>query len=152
MSEALRSPFHTSPGVVELAFAGPVPVPGAGDQETPATADDPCFLGVFLPTLAATVASELLFLYAIICASPDGGDCGSGWGTFLPVVATSAVILAPPATARLAGGSFATALIGSVLGAGMNLAILQGEEIPLMVPLFPLLHAGLTTALSLEGL
>jgi len=65
-------------------------------------------------------------------------------------VGASAVVLAPSATARLAGGSFATAPIGSELGAGVNLAVLQGPDI--MVPLFPILHAGPTTLLSLEGL
>lgn len=151
ISEALRSPFHTST-VPGLAFLGPVPVPGAGYQEVQAAANDPSFLKVFWPTLATTVVSELLFIYGALCADPDSGGCADGWGALWPVMGTTTVFLGPASAAKLAGGSFPMALIGSALGAGINWAILQGPEIKAMVPVFPVLQAGLTTLLSLKRL
>lgn len=153
MNEARRSPFHGSTSV----WTGPAllgsSVRGTGQQGIPATssasrpANDLSFREVFLPTLLATSLAELAWFLGVAVSIDCREDCGPWF-----ILGTATLFLAPPVAAKGAGGSIATALLGSVLGVGANLLLLEaaGDGPPVVVAL-PFLHAGLTTWMSLQG-
>lgn len=160
MSEARRSPFHSPASVSGPALLGSVPVPAPVTErfQLADSANDPSFLSVFMPTLLVTAAADFAGYVGVICFVYG---C-RGWEPLFETIGLPALFLAPPTAAKLAGGSFGTALLGSALGVGAGLVIVaDAEDDPLRIgqsgwPLatlivVPFLHAGLTTLLSLKG-
>ena len=148
MSEARRSPFHSPASVSGPAFLGSVPSRrpvNEGFQLADST-NDPSFLKVFLPTLAATAAAD----YVLFLTLANLIDTACDLRCDLRIAAAVAtVLLAPPAAANLAGGLFPSALLGSALGVGVSLVILEAEDNNAIV--VPFVQSGLTTWLSLVG-
>ena len=145
MSEARRSPFHSPASVPSPALLGSVPVPSPVNKglQLADSANDPSFRKVFLPTLLVTAAADFAGLASVACFF---NGC-HGWESLLGIIGLPALFLAPPAAAKLAGGSFGSALLGSALGVGAGFLSLSGGDAILIV--FPFVHAGLTTWLSL---
>ena len=152
MSEARRSPFHSPASVPGPALLGSVPVPTPVDRGSQPvdSANDPTFREVFLPTLLVTPLAELVWFFWFFGLYADidcGGDCGPWF-----VLGNATLFLAPPTAAKLAGGSFGNALLGSALGVGANyLFLTAARDDPAVVVALPFLHAGLTTWMSLLG-
>ena len=160
VSEARRSPFHSPASVPGPALLGPVlvPAPVSEGSQLAGSASDPSFLRVFLPTLLVTAAADFAGLGGVVCLAYG---C-RGWESLLPIFGPPALFLAPPTAAKLAGGSFGSALLGSALGVGAGWVILTNAEDdparigqsgwpPATLIVVPFLHAGLTTLLSLKG-
>ncbi|MCE2398955.1 MAG: hypothetical protein J4F34_08000 [Gemmatimonadetes bacterium] len=149
MSEARRSPFHSPTSVPGPPLLGSVPVPtpvNRGSQPVD-SANDPTFREVFLPTLLVTPLAEFAWFFGLLVSIDCREDCGPWF-----VLGTATLFLAPPTAAKLAGGSFGTALLGSALGIGANLLLLDAAgDGPAVVVALPFLHAGLTTWMSLLG-
>ena len=102
-----------------------------------------------MPTLLVTPLAELVWFFGLV-VSVDldcRGDCGPWF-----MLGNATLFLAPPTAAKLAGGSFGNALLGSALGVGANYLFLTaaGDDPAVLVAL-PFLHAGLTTWMSLLG-
>lgn len=148
MAEALRSPFHAWTGAGGLAILQPsvVPVPHAGHRQLRDSAQRPSFHWVFWPTLGAAALSDLAGSLLVYGAGYEGSNA-------LLVVGVAIPVLVPATVARIAGGSFAQATLGSAMGLGLGIGLtLLGKSIGLGVEdafwVTPIPHALVTTVLS----
>lgn len=149
MAEALRSPFHARTGAGGLAILQPsgVPVPHADDRQARDSAQGPSFHWVFWPTLGAAALSDLASAILLYGAAYEGSIALLVAGAAIPV-------LVPATVARIAGGSFAQATLGSAVGFGLGIGLFfLGQSIGLpdegaAYGVIPIPHAFVTTVLS----
>ena len=156
IEEAKRSPFHVRDGVSGSVAPGTEPTAhfwsGANfmvaGQETgdEMPVDGPSAGKVFLATaIAAPVANAAGLALVLGGFSTDAGD--------IAVLGGGAIaLLGPPIAARLVGGRFGPALLGSAVGTGLGIAtlLMVGEDSNdttwlLSFSLYSLIHAGATT-------
>ena len=159
MAEALLSPFHASGGTQAFTILGPVgvPTPHVGYQSAPDAAKGPSFHRVFWPTLGAVFLSEMAFIYTILYCDPDSGRGGRGctdaeWASSL-LVGSATLVLGPPTAARIAGGSFARGVLGSLAGTALGYGFFRlgmgfGLDDSVAYWAIPTSHAFLTAAFS----
>ena len=161
IEEAKRSPFHVRDGVSGSVAPGTEPTAhfwsGANfmvaGQETgdEMSVDGPSAGKVFLATaIAAPVANAagLALVWGGFWA--DAGE--SVWDDIAVLGGGAIALLGPPIAARLVGGRFGPALLGSAVGTGLGIATLRmvGEDSNattwlLSFSLYSLIHAGATT-------
>ena len=150
ISEARRSPFHSSPGTnahgvftpAGSGLAPPPPVP----PETPANDSLPFFGLVFPPTLLMTFLADFATYWALICGAYGGGSgCIDSEQANL-AIAVTAPVLVPALVASAFGTPFLPSLLGSALGAGAGLMMMHMMD-PDTGPIWmiPLVHASATT-------
>ena len=146
MAEARRTPFHNATAGVESLVTvrlGEVRLPHAG-QAAPDSATV-SFHWIFWPTAIGTFLSDLAFVFGVFSCYGEE-DCTLGF-----VMGTAALILGPPTTARIAGGSFGKGVLGSLAGIGLTAAVHEGLGMPdEAFWLYPFAHALVTTAAAMR--
>ena len=169
IEEAKRSPFHVRDGVSGSVAPGTEPTAhflwsGANSlvagQETGEgmPVDGPPTGKVFLATaIAAPVANAVGFalVWRGFWADADGE---SVWDDIAFLGGGAIALLGPPIAARLVGGHFGRALLGSGLGTALGIMTLSmvGEDRNettwlLSFSLYSLIHAGMTTFMEQLG-
>ena len=150
VSEARRSPFHGRSALDGLATPAPSRSrPAHPPLHAVAAPGDVTFPRVFWPSLVAAVLSDFVFMHSLTCLFGDGycevpDDLQYGYfGLGVALAGTG-----PPLGARLGGGSFSKALIGSVLGFGAGLGLNLLVDHVTAVLAVPVIHAAATAGLG----
>ena len=162
IAEAKRSPFHArddvsgsvTPDTGPAAhFRSGVSLLVAGQETGDAMpSDGPSARRVFLATAIAAPVANVVGLALISWGFLADADGESGWDDTAGLGGVAIALLGPPIAARLVGGGFGRAVLGSVVGTGLGIVTLSqvGEDRNdttwlLSLSLYSLIHAGATT-------
>ena len=150
MAEALRSPFYASSGADEFTILRPVgvPTPHAGYQSAPDSADRPSFHRVFWPTLGVGVLSWLGAAWVTLPCALRPSACSDAEAEARSLASLTALVLVPPITGKIAGGSFTRGVLGSAGGFAVGLLLSHvGQESSAFFAL-PIVHVLSAAAFS----
>ena len=114
--------------------------------------DGPSARRVFLATAIAAPVANVLGLALVWGGFWADAHGESGWDDMVALSGVGIALLGPPIAAKLVGGGFGRAVLGSVVGTGLGIVTLSqvGEDRNdttwlLSLSLYSLIHAGATT-------